>query len=127
MRNETTVQICAKERWNHTKFQLTKGKLYNFSANGKWFDAGLEYGPEGGPAKSPVQSIFEWAKRRRGEPWFSLTGAVNSDMKTAFRIGSSKSGYVPAMDGELTCFANDVFWAYSNNSGCIELTVSESE
>jgi hypothetical protein len=52
-----------------------------------------------------------------------LTGAIDADPGTAFRIGAALNSYRPDRSGELTCFANDVWLAYGNNSGSVQLTV----
>jgi hypothetical protein len=117
------ARICAKERWNRTGIRLQAGQEYAMAAEGTWFDRQLEYGPAGGPAKSPVQGLFALFRRRRNEPWFVLTGAIDADPSTAFRIGATLNSYRPDRSGELTCFANDVWLAHGNNSGSVQLTV----
>jgi hypothetical protein len=117
------ARIQASEHWNHTGLRLPLGETYAMSATGTWSDRELEYGPDGGPSRNFFQRLFEWARRRPKKPWFVLTGAVDADERTIFRIGSLLGMYRAGKTGELTCFANDVWVAYGNNSGFVDLTV----
>ena len=94
-------EILAAEPWNHTGLRLEAGHTYRMSATGEWFDRGLPYGPEGGPAQSPIQRIFEWARRQPHQPWFVLIGAIDADNGTAFRIGKELASFTTEESGEL--------------------------
>ncbi len=118
-----TATICARTRWNRTGIRLDSTRQYRMAATGDWFDRKLSYGPEGGPAKSSFQRPFAWLRRRRHDPWFVLVGAVDARNATAFIIGRQLAAFSPSSSGELTCYANDVWLAYGNNSGSVTLKV----
>jgi hypothetical protein len=122
---EKPVTVYARKRYNRTGIQLMAGRRYSMTASGEWFDREFPYGPDGGPAGNFFQKIFEWARRRRTEPWFVLTGTIDEDNATAFRIGSELEGYKATKSGELTCYANDVWLAYGNNSGSVSMSVRQ--
>lgn len=126
MKPSTTAsaRIYAAEKWNQTGITLTKGEVYRITAVGLWVDLDFSYGPAGGPAQSIFQRVFEWARRRPHDDWFTLIGAIDAQDPTMFRIGSSYPVYTPPKSGQLTCFANDCPWAYGNNKGFVDLTVT---
>jgi hypothetical protein len=117
-----TALILAKPHWNLTGIQLIAGERYAMSADGRWVDWFIPYGPEGGPSNSFYLKAFEPLRRMKDENWFELIGALNSDIGTAFPIGKD-CDYVAPADGELTGFANDVEGFYFNNYGQVTLTV----
>ena len=124
--------IEARTKWNHTGYRLQAGVAYDFTATGEWIDLDIPYTPDGGPSSSgkPIQRLVlrltESFRRRKKDNWFALIGAVGEDESTTFLIGSSLKNFVPIQDGELTCYANDVGWAYFNNKGSVTLTVKEA-
>jgi hypothetical protein len=121
------AEIQAIRKWNKTGIHMVAGQEYILSAEGEWIDWFIHYGPNGGASGSNLfLRLFEWARRMPHEHWFALIGAINSDQRTAFLIGSSRI-YRATMSGELTCYANDVPWAYGNNTGSVELDVRPSE
>jgi hypothetical protein len=65
---------------------------------------------------------LEPLRRMQHQNWFELIGAVNSQIATAFSIGSA-CDYTANVSGELTCFANDVEAFYWNNYGEVVLVV----
>jgi hypothetical protein len=118
------LEIIAKEKWNHTGFQLERGVEYSFSARGQWIDWYIVHGPDGdGSGWNLFLRAFERFRRRPDDKWFALIGAVGEDESTTFLIGSSNPRFKPVKTGELTCYANDAPWAYGNNKGSIQLTV----
>ena len=118
-----TATIQARPRWNCTGILLKKDTPYDISAEGTWWDATHRHGPDGDTSqKSVVLRMWEWARRMRHENWFKLICAQDYDKRTAFPVGSHKP-FVPSRDGELTCYANDVWIMYWNNTGCIKMTV----
>lgn len=124
-----TASIDARLCWNVTDMMLEAGRSYDFSATGTWRDANIvcHAGGYPPPALSPVQAMilrpFESLRRVPARPWFSLIGAIDQDMSTAFLIGRGGLMTVPKT-GVLTCFANDVSFMYWNNSGIVMLSVT---
>jgi hypothetical protein len=120
------AEIQAIRKWNKTGIHMVAGQEYMLSAKGEWIDWFIQYGPDGGASRSNLfLKLFEWARRMPHENWFALIGAIDSDQRTAFLIGSSRV-YRASVSGELTCYANDVPWAYGNNKGSVTLNVRMS-
>ena len=117
------MEIIARNKWNHTGFQLEQGVEYKFSAQGQWIDWYIVHGPDGdGSGANLFLRLFEHFRRRPKDKWFALIGAVGEDESTTFLIGSNLR-FRANHSGELTCYANDVPWAYDNNRGSIQLEV----
>ena len=119
-----TASISARQLWNSTGIQLTAGEQYSMSASGKWVDWFISHGPDGDPSDSFYMKAFEPLRRMKDANWFELIGAVTSKIATAFPIGSA-CHHEATTSGELTCFANDLRLMYFNNSGAVQLTVTE--
>jgi len=120
--DSVTATIQARPRWNCTGIRLKKGTTYSITAEGTWWDAKYKHDPDGHPSQSTILRMWEWARRMRHENWFKLICAQDYDNQTAFPVGRHRQ-FVAARDGELTCFANDVWIMYWNNTGCIQMTV----
>ena len=126
-----SIKICAKRKWNHTGYQLDAGVTYRFSAQGEWIDLDIPYSADGGPSNGKllqklILRLTEHLRPRSKDNWFALIGAIGEDESTTFLIGSSLPIFVAPMSGELTCYANDVGWAYFNNHGAVTLTVERA-
>ena len=118
-----SAKVAARALWNRTGIQLLEGEKYLLEADGKWVDWFIPHGPEGDPSDSFYMRVFESYRRIKHENWFTLIGALNSDISTAFRIGA-KCTYRAVSSGELTCFANDVEGFYWNNRGEVVIKVA---
>ena len=117
-------EISAKEKWNHTGFVLEAGGIYRFMAEGRWTDWTIVYGPDGGESGSNFfLRLFERSRRSPKHNWFALIGGIGEDDATTFLIGSLNPHFTAVCGGELTCFANDVPFAYFNNKGSVILTI----
>ena len=74
-------------------------------------------------------------KRHEDIEWLALVGAITNSgnpTKTGtaasleyFKIGTGIS-YTPKKSGYLYCYANDSWFLYDNNRGCVKLTVSKT-
>jgi len=116
------LEIQARQKWNDTGFKLVAGRMYVFRASGTWNDASIRTGPQG--YRSPT-FFFRCLERYRRFPkadWFSLIGAIDRDLSTAFLIGLG-TDVEAQRSGTLTCFANDLSVMYWNNSGSVELDI----
>jgi len=120
-----TAVVLAKPHWNLTGIELVAEERYAMTAAGRWVDWFIPHGPEGDPSDSFYMKMFEHLRRMKNENWFELIGALNSDIGTAFPIGSG-CDYTAQAGGELTCFANDVEGFYFNNYGQVMLTVTRT-
>jgi|SRR5271166_5452078 len=118
-----TKRIIARNFWNDTGIRLVSGQEYRFSAVGQWIDLCILCDADGVPSPNPLVLPFEPLRRMPHEPWFTLIGAIDRKPETQFVIGKERTVTVPAT-GMLTCFANDVAFAYLNNFGSVELTVT---
>lgn len=119
-----TVCVHARPHWNHTCVQLQAGGRYRITAKGVWWDGRYEYGPDGGPSPTRFLKALEGLRRMKDRNWFELICAVNT--KKAFAVGRDAE-VVAEANGELTCYANDVWINYCNNTGAIQMTVKMIE
>lgn len=115
--------IKARKLWNRTGIEVVAGQTYSLSAHGIWVDCYIQHGPEGDPSPNTYMRLFERLRRVSDQNWFTLIGAVNENIGTAFAIGKNRT--LPMnYSGELTCFANDVRGFYWNNLGSVLLDVT---
>lgn len=120
-----TKTITAASFWNDTGIRLIAGQEYHFTATGEWIDWYIPCNADGFASPSPFFWPFEWVRRAPGARWFALIGAIDHDPFTHFLIGANRT-MVITLSGELTCFANDNAFAYWNNRGSIELTITRT-
>ena len=121
-----SAKIQANPYWNFTGIRLVAGKTYSFSTHGTWIDFFAPSTPDGYDAPWwlwPVLLLLQPFRRAPRVKWFTLIGAVDSARYWTFRIGVNKQLVAPAT-GTLLCFANDVPFAYFNNRGSVDLTVT---
>lgn len=123
LHEEARAIVRARARWNRTGVLLVAGEVYDFVASGCWTDLVIPHGPAGDPSGSAYMRLFERWRRVPTADWFTLIGAIDSQMQSAFVIGSRRR-HTPQVTGQLTCFANDVSGFYWNNFGAIGLTVT---
>jgi hypothetical protein len=117
-----TAIVKARKLWNKTGIRVTAGVTYCFKAEGCWVDFYILHGPAGDPSPNFYMRWFEHLRRMNDQNWFTLIGAIDEEMATAFPIGKGGQ-FVMTRSGELTCFANDVKGFYWNNWGHVTLTV----
>jgi hypothetical protein len=119
------VSITSTELWVDTSIRLEKGKTYEFVASGVWNDASIVTDANGYDSVNFFQRATERLRRVPQAKWFTLIGALDRRRDTQFVIGSG-TRYTATVDGQLTCFANDLRGFYFNNKGSITLTANES-
>jgi len=125
-----TVVICSKDPRNRTGILLKKEGVYSFEVsprNQHWKDAWLPAFNANGRISPHFTFVHLW-KRKVNAKWFALIGSINDKKPTYFKIGKKKENYVPGVDGELVCFANDVKneKRYDNNKGSLTLIVTRT-
>ena len=117
------MPLSALLRWNDTALNILKGQSYLFTAEGKWYDAGIQSDADGYPSNSLKHRLTARFRRSPKQDWFLLMGALSMDDCKAFPIGAGPINYTVTEDGKLYCFANDLWPFYFNNSGLVKLTV----
>jgi hypothetical protein len=118
------VSIPAGRRWTKTGAMLRKGRTYRITACGNWIDKDQPCGPGGYASNSAVLRLAEPLRRKWHARWFALIGTQRRLFARRFVIGESVT-YQARRDGELWCFANDVWFMYFNNKGSVEITIEE--
>ncbi len=114
------VEVKARCRWNDTRLDVVEGQTIKFETSGRWKDWTIECDADG-YERSYLKPFARW-RRAPGAPWFALIGAIGRNLSHTFVIGQRNSLAMPAT-GRLFVFANDVPWAYFNNSGLIDLSI----
>jgi hypothetical protein len=120
------AEILANCKWNSTPFCLIQGQKYRFASQGTWKDASHEC-----TATGYTDARLRWWEGWRRYPegqWFSLIGRIDGD-STLFDIGriiEQNEVFTAPATGTLSCFANDVYFMYWNNSGSVELDVRDA-
>jgi hypothetical protein len=114
-----------------TGVHLVAGHRYEFVGSGTWKDLNKSCGPDGYRSLDYPNwlagcflLLCAWSRRLPRARWFALVGAVDSARRKKFLIGSHRV-LTADRDGELLCFANDSFFAYGNNEGSVNLTVTD--
>lgn len=117
--------IAANAVWNDTGIDLASGCRYRMSASGSWQDRQFRSGPEGIAPQNWLQRAFVPLLRFPNGHYMTLIGCLDQDIGNAFAIGA-EAHFKATRDGRLWCFANDVRFAYGNNSGAVELVVDRN-
>ncbi len=111
--HEIEIVVDPRNRYHPTGLQVTIGEQYCFKANGQWADASHICGPEGWSAWwTFVLALFG---RLPGKNFFYLCGNVNREERTNFPIGSRAERTIEITNGQLSLFANDIWYFYGNN------------
>lgn len=131
MSEPKVLRIEARERWAHTGYMIERGARYRITVppGQTWTDRTIVYGPEGG-VTGAIQHAAQPLLRFKGTDerpalYFTLCGAIGESLDHAFVIGAGPVEFVADASGELVCFANDVPFAYGNNSGSMSFTVEK--
>ncbi len=123
--------VYARNYWNAPGIFLQAGKHYRVSARGTWMDASLERGPAGDRPAS-IQHFYGKLRRVPQARWFALVASIgcadcpdhsNDLVHFPTYIVGAGATLVPAVDGYLYLFANDMAGMYGNNRGSVEVTV----
>ena len=127
---KSEISIPANDPWFDTGVPLRQGVTCRIDVppGQEWTDWYVRCRPEG--RTTWFQGLFRrWlrvaAEGERRAEFFTLVGTVGRSLRHAFLIGAGPRTFVPPVDGNLVCFANDVPWAYWNNRGKITIHVTE--
>lgn len=116
--------VDAKSIWNDTGLLVRPGEQYLVTASDEvWVDRKVPSTAAGQPGVG-IQKLLKPLIRCRAGQWFELIAAVGRTHTQLFVIGMK--GLVTlggGQEGELLLFANDVIFAYGNNSGHITVEV----
>ncbi len=124
-----TVCIEAINPRNRTGILLVKDAEYKMEVipgTQRWKDGWLVPFTAKGRI-SPHFTVLHLFKRKIFAKWFSLIGSVENKRSTYFKIGVKRNSYRSTREGELICFANDVwgdYWYCHNNKGVLTLIVT---
>lgn len=143
--NASGVQVRAGERYT-----VTVAATHN-----TWHDDKISCGADGYDSPTALLRWSEGARRVDHARWFSLIGAVHAspaleahnpnerslvtgllksfahdvgeiDEASQLVLLGTQASFSIDHDGHLYFFANDVAWAYSNNSGCLQVQLSRT-
>lgn len=120
------LTIHARPKWNPETgpgLRVEAGQVLRFQASGTWKDWFRTETARGWDAA--YMAPFRRFRRRRDANFFALIGAFDRDDRTNFRIDLDGPQTMPR-SGDLFFYANDVPWAYGNNDGALQLTVSRA-
>ncbi|MBL8446975.1 MAG: DUF2235 domain-containing protein [Zoogloeaceae bacterium] len=145
--------VFAQKWWNAAGIEVHAGERYRIEALGTWTDKENEAGATGYESNSTVLNWAEGTRRVEKAPWFALIAAVHADpglelknpsagnmvfgIAESFARGVGKIDDASQLtatgdscelavrkDGYLYFFANDSAFAYSNNSGFLDVRVT---
>lgn len=147
------VIVFANKWWNSAGIEVRAGEVYRFKAEGTWTDKQNAADARGYASNSRILRLLEATRRLDEAPWFALVAEVHPDLALELRNPTSDNvlaGEVQSLvrgvghvdreaqkavtglegdlavekDGFLYLFANDSAFAYSNNSGFLDVVVS---
>src|SRR4051794_13746210 len=123
------VPVSAKALWNHSGILARQGERFTLETGNvaDWRDAWVKASPDG---QNHVPWVLDnkFARSFLRYPhaeWYALVGAMDERLDTCFLVGRSvtlEAGH----GGELCFFANDALWAYGNNHGTLDLTITRT-
>ena len=146
--------VFSQKWWNAAGIEVKAGERYQVKATGEWLDASIKTDARG-YASTFALKFFEHSRRAGESPWFALIAAIHTDVALELKnstdgnfvigeIASVKTGVTNidtdsqlvatglqseiavARDGFLYFFANDSAFAYSNNNGFLDVTITRS-
>jgi hypothetical protein len=132
----TELKIRSKSFWNASRLILEADVTYHFlpARDATWKDASVETDVDGWwPTgwKAWFMAVAKPLLRAPDQKLFQLMGLNfrscyndNHDCAAQFPIGKAGFTFKPAASGEFCAYANDLPFAYDNNSGEIALRIT---
>lgn len=143
--NATGVQVRTGERYT----------VVVAPSHNTWHDDKISCDADGYESPNTLLRWSEGARRVDHARWFCLIGAVHAspaleaqnpnersivtgllksfvhdvgeiDEASQLLVLGARASFTADQDGHLYCFANDVAWAYSNNSGCLQVQIERT-
>ncbi|WP_417069782.1 DUF2235 domain-containing protein [Niveibacterium terrae] len=147
--------VFAQKWWNAAGLEVRAGECYQISADGVWTDKTSPVDARGYASNSRILHLLEASRRVEDAPWFALVAAIHPDLALELKnptAGNFVSGEVESLvrgvghvdtqsqlivtgqqaeitiekDGFLYFFANDSAFAYSNNSGFLDVLITRT-
>lgn len=136
--DSVNAKIFANCKWNDTGVILRENETYIFQTYGGWKDLSINTDATGYTSNDDRVPWYSWLalnltdrfKRFPMSNWFSLIGCIG-DEENCFDIGKmikytqNNAIYKATKTGKLYCYANDVSFAYGNNSGFLNLIITK--
>lgn len=145
--------IFAQNCWNAPGIEVKQGERYHIVASGVWTDKSYPASADGYDSPNPILRAAEKLRRVEDKPWFCLVACIHPDAALEVHnpnAGNMLDGVIQNLmhsigkfdeesqltgvgadgtlditkDGYLYFFANDVPWAYSNNSGYLTVGIT---
>jgi hypothetical protein len=132
--DSATRTIVGYRNPNRTGLVMVHDGEYVLTTTGAWQD-GAHVPPtdaNGTPnGRLPTSArVFLWSFQRlrpvSNANWMALVGKIDAPNQEHFLIGVGPASLKATADGELLALANDVLH-YSNNRGCVMLTVRRTK
>lgn len=130
MSTRVPFRVSSELLWSPTDFEVVAGMRYRIEVTPPeqtWKDWTLTYDANGGT--SFLQRFFRPCLRVKSEggrraEFFTLIGTIGKSLEHAFIIGIGPREWTAPISGTLFCFANDCSFAYGNNEGSIDVTIT---
>lgn len=108
-------------KWNDTQVDVIEGLTYRYIADGHWSDWSRTCNADG--YSDTMLDLWGFLKRCRSAQWFQLVAVVDQKPNKTVVLGCSGQFIAPA-SGRLWAYANDATFAYWNNKGSLNLTIT---
>jgi hypothetical protein len=123
------LPVHSASYYNPTGVVLDRGATYEIAADEtRWLDWHLASSADGREQPSLAQLMVQWALRCKAGRWFQLIGAVGRSDDYLFPIGMhvrwTYAGQADDPAPELHLLANDAWFAYFNNHGSVNVTIT---
>jgi hypothetical protein len=121
--SKSTV-VDAAQLWNSSGVLLEPNNVYDITVEGdqKWSDWYIL--TDGDGYSREALRPWEFLRRVPDQNWFKLIGTIGRVETAPIALGKTLWNFSPSTPGELFCFANDIRWAYWNNSGALRVAIT---
>jgi hypothetical protein len=114
------IPILANQVWNNTKFSFIPNHTYHMQTTGTWKDWYIKCNANG--HNMFYMRPFKFLARFPKANWLTLIGFLDNP----FIIGTNCTyTHKDTVSRTLHCYANDAIHFYGNNSGQVNLQITE--